>query len=370
MAEPLKHALGAEAVRWLSESLARAAPGFDIGGFADACLDGLDGLELKARAAHIARCMARFLPGEFPKAAAIVANSLGPEVSATGENGLSVLRYLAHDSFIELFGLEHPEEAFGLQQEVTKRSSCEFSIRALYLKHPELTYRQVLQWACADNAHLRRLASEGSRPRLPWAQRLPAFQRDPAPVIAVLELLKDDPERYVQRSVANNINDISKDWPDRAVALCREWLKDAPEGRQWVVRHALRDLVKKGHKGALELIGAGRDAEVIVENVQVSPKQVKRGGTLVFQCDLLSTSSAGQDLLVDYVIGYVKANGTTSPKVFKLKRLSLAPHGRAEVTASMIFKDLTTRKHHPGRHGLALQINGRRFEIAEFELLA
>jgi 3-methyladenine DNA glycosylase AlkC len=370
MAEPLKLALGAEAVGWLSDSLARAMPGFDSGGFVAACLNGLEDMELKARAAHIARCMARFLPREFPKAAAVVATSLGPEVSPTGENGLSVLRYLAHDSFIEQFGLEDPEAAFGLQQEVTKRCSCEFSIRAFYLKHPEVTYRQVLHWARAENAHLRRLASEGSRPRLPWARRLPDFQRDPAPVIAVLELLKDDPERYVQRSVANNINDISKDWPDRAVALCRQWLKDAPVGRQWIVRHALRDLVKKGHKGALDLMGVGRDAAIIVENIQISPNQVKRGGKLAFQCDLRSTTSAHQELLVDYVIDYVKANGTTSPKVFKLKRLSLGPHGRIAVAASMAFKDLTTRKHHPGQHGLALKINGKRFEIAEFELLA
>ena len=147
MAEPLKNLLNEDAIRWLADSLASAYPGFDHGGFCRAAMVGLSQLELKPRAAHIARCMERFLPPHFPEAARIVAASLGPVVDATGENGISALRYFVHDSFIEQFGLEHPADAFTLQFEVTKRASCEFSIRAFLLRHPEKTYAQMQAWA-------------------------------------------------------------------------------------------------------------------------------------------------------------------------------------------------------------------------------
>lgn len=368
MAGALKDVLNMEAVAWLADCLASASPSFDAKGFIAACKDGLDGMELKQRAAHIGTCMGRFLPQHFPDAAAIVARSLGPEVPATGENGLSVLRYFAHDSFIEQFGTDHPEAAFTLQGEVTNRASCEFSIRAFLIKHPVRTYSQMLKWAQSDNAHHRRLASEGSRPRLPWGQRLRAFQSDPATVIAILELLKDDPVRYVQRSVANNINDISKDWPDQAVALCKDWLEGASENRKWIVKHALRDLVKKGHSGALALSGASARPKIRIGEVSLSPKRLKIGGKLDFTVEVHSEGREAQDLLIDFVIDYVKANGKTTPKVFKLAKLSLEPSAIVPLRGSVSFKDMTTRKHFSGRHVLSLQINSHRFELTSFQL--
>ncbi len=368
MAGELKKLFGGEAISWLANSLHVAHPSFDAASFEAACCDGLEEMELKQRANHIARCMAQHLPQDFPKAAKIVAASLGPEVSPTGENGLSVLRYMAHDSFIEQFGLKHPVAAFLLQAEVTKRATCEFSIRAFLICYPEQTYAQMLQWARSDNAHHRRLASEGSRPRLPWAQHLRKFQDDPAPVIALLEMLKDDSELYVRRSVANSINDISKDWPDVAVELCQRWLIDADENRKWIVKHALRDLVKKGHAGALSLSGASAEPKIKVEGLVISPKKLKIGDKFSFSFTLVSTSKTSQSLLVDYVIDYRKANGKMAQKVFKLTRLHLAPAARVVLKASTSFKDMTTRKHHPGTHGLSLQVNGKRIDLAQFEL--
>jgi 3-methyladenine DNA glycosylase AlkC len=368
LAEPLKEILNIEAVRWLSHGLAQAYPTFARSAFEAACNVGLDDLELKQRAIHLARCMANHLPPGFPEAAKVVAASLEPESPAIGEFGSASLRHMVHDSFIEQFGIDHPDAAYALQQEVTKRATCEFSIRAFLIKHPEKTHAQMLHWAEADNAHLRRLASEGSRPRLPWAQRLRAYQDDPKPVIQILELLKDDPSLYVRRSVANNINDISKDWPDLAVDICTRWLKGATEERQWIVKHALRDMVKKGHAGALKLMGAGAAPQMTITDITLSKQSLKIGDRLSFSCALVSTSAKTQDLLVDYVIDYMKANGKTAPKVFKLSRIMLQPKRSTTLNASMAFKDLTTRKHHPGRHGLALQINGKRIELAQFEL--
>jgi 3-methyladenine DNA glycosylase AlkC len=370
MAEPLKHLLNEEAVRWLADSLGTVSPAFDRAAFASAAMLGLADMELKQRAQHIAKVMGQFLPPHFPDAAAIVGKSLGPVVEATGENGLSVLRYFAHDSFIEQFGLKHPEESFALMAEVTRRASCEFSVRAFYLRHPEKTHKQMQLWAKSGDAHHRRLASEGSRPRLPWGQRLHGFVADPAPVIAILELLKDDPVRYVQRSVANSINDITKDHPDIAVTLCESWNDAASEGRTWIVRHALRDLVKKGNIRALRLLGGGAKPRIEISGVVMNPCRLEVGGKLNFTATLHSTARTAQDLIVDFVIDYRKANGGLKPKVFKLAKLKLGKGETTLLSSSVSFADMTTRRHFPGKHVLALQINGERRELAEFALHA
>ncbi|MGE4249907.1 MAG: DNA alkylation repair protein [Parvibaculaceae bacterium] len=328
----------------------------------------MQALELKERASHIATAMHRCLPAEFPAAAKIVAAALGPEAPPTGENGMGVLRYMPHDSFIERFGLDHPQDAFRLQEEVTRRFSCEYSIRAYLSRYPDLTYARMLAWATSGDTHLRRLASEGMRPRLPWGRRLPGLISDPAPVITVLELLKDDPERYVQRSVANNVNDISKDHPELAVALCARWLPDAPPARLWIIRHAMRHLVKKGHPGALQLMGAGRPPEIRIESITLSPARLKIGDRMRFSVDIVSNARDAQDLVVDFVIFYLKARGNVSPKVFKLATISLAAGERATLKSSLSFADMTTRKHYPGSHRLALQVNGTAFELAVFDL--
>ncbi len=275
---------------------------------------------------------------------------------------------MPHDSFIEQFGIGHPREAFALQEELTKRFTCEFSIRAFLIRHPELTYAQMKRWAVDGNTHLRRLACEGSRPRLPWAPRLPAFQKDPAPVIALLELLKDDPERYVQRSVANNINDISKDHPDIAVDLCRDWLKRAPPERAWIVKHAMRDLVKKGYLPALELFGAGNPPQVRIGGFSTIPRNPERGGALRFSFDLTSEGADAQDLIIDFVVHFIKANGKTRPKTFKLARVTLEPGQTVRLGAKVSFADMTTRKHFVGEHRLEAQVNGKAFALGAFEL--
>jgi 3-methyladenine DNA glycosylase AlkC len=369
MAEAIKHVLNGEAVRWLADSLLRAYPRFDATAFIDACHVGLDGMELKQRAAHIGACMGKFLPEAFPDAAKIVGRSLGPEVSPTGQNGLSVLRYMPHDSFIEHFGLDHPDAAFALQAEVTKRASCEFSIRAFLLRHPEKTYAQMLVWARAGNAHLRRLASEGSRPRLPWGVRLPAFQKDPTPVISLLEVLKDDPVRYVQRSVANSINDIGKDHPDLAVDLCRAWLGEKSGQSGWIVGHAMRTLVRKGHAGALSLLHVGAKPRIEILRSTIEPGMPRIGGRISISVEVRSAGRATQNLLANLRVHFVKANGRSAPKVFKLKRFTLAPEERAVLAADISVADMTTRKHHPGVHRVELVVNGQAFPVGAFELL-
>jgi 3-methyladenine DNA glycosylase AlkC len=368
VADPLKNLFDERAIRALARDLRRAHPRLSERGFVAACLRGLDELSLTARAAHIAEVMRRTLPEDFVAAAEILLRSLGPELASSDVFGLEPLLYMPHAVFVARFGLDHFEVSMRLQYELTKRFSAEGSIRAFLVKYPEATYERLIAWAKDPNVHVRRLVSEGTRPRLPWAPRLREFQRDPRPVIALLELLKDDPERYVQRSVANNLNDIGKDHPDVAVDLCQAWSNGAPEGRRWIVKHALRSLVKKGHRGALATLGVSAAPRVRVRAPKFEPRSVAIGGSLCVSFEIASTADVHQDLLVDYAVHFVKANGSRRAKVFKLRRLVLQGSARVRLDARVSFASMTTRKHYPGTHALDVLVNGETFPLGEFEV--
>ncbi|MGH7461942.1 MAG: DNA alkylation repair protein [Longimicrobiales bacterium] len=192
---------------------------------------GLDALELLQRAWHITHALHRHLPSDFPTAAAILKASLGPRLESTEGAGMAPFLYLPHVFYAAEYGTEHLAAALQLQYELTRRFSAEYSIRVFLDRYPEKTLAQLRAWAHDPDVHVRRLVSEGTRPRLPWAPRLRAFQKDPRPVLELLELLKDDPELYVRRSVANNLNDIGKDHPGLAVEVCRRWIDGAPAAR-------------------------------------------------------------------------------------------------------------------------------------------
>ena len=368
MAEKLKHFFGEDIVRGIAGDIRRVHPSFRERDFIALSMTGLDGLELIARGWHIAEAMSAHLPRAFPVAAEVLIASLGPELDGTEGFGLAPFRYLPHVLFVQKHGLDDFEPAMQAQHALTRRFSAESSIRAYLVKYPEATYARLREWARDDSVHVRRLVSEGTRPRLPWAPRLRAFQKDPRPVIALLELLKDDPERYVQRSVANNLNDIAKDHPALAIATCRRWLADASAERAWVVRHALRTLVKKGDRRALKAVGVGDRPRVSVGAVRLAPSRVRIGGELLFAFDLSSAGKRTQELLVDYAVHFVKANGAARPKVFKLRKLSLAPGARVALGSTISFADMTTRRHYAGRHRIDLLINGVPHMLAEFEV--
>lgn len=368
MAEQLKHFFNEQLVRSIARDLRRAHSAFRERPFVEACTAKLGGLELTARAWHIADVMHEHLPGPFATTAEILIASLGPELASSDEFGLAPFRYLPHVFFVQRYGLNDFEAAMRAQYEITKRFSAESSIRSFLVRYPEDTYARLLLWARDENVHVRRLVSEGTRPRLPWAPRLRAFQEDPRPVIALLEHLRDDPERYVQRSVANNLNDIGKDHPDLAVEVCRRWLAGASPAREWIVHHALRSLVKKGHRGALEILGVGGRPSIGISGIRFAPQSVKIGGELRFSFEIASTGKSAQELLIDYAVHFVKANGATRPKVFKLRKIALPTSGRMELGGTVSLKDMTTRRHYPGRHRIDVLINGFAHPLGEFEL--
>ena len=226
------------------------------------------------------------------------------------------------------------------------------------------------RWATDPSEHVRRLVSEGTRPRLPWAGRLRAFQVDPAPVLELLELLKDDRSEYVRRSVANNLNDIAKDHPEIAIETCRRWAEGASPERMRIVRHALRSLVKSGHPGALAVLGVTHGAAADVLDGAVEPERIAIGGDVAVSFELQNPGDARERFVVDYQVHFVKANGKTAPKVFKLAIVELEPGEAMGFRRRLSLQQRTTRTHYPGLHRIEALVNGMAYALGEFELVA
>jgi 3-methyladenine DNA glycosylase AlkC len=370
MAEPLKNRFGPEVPKRLAATIVEVHPQFDRRGFIAAALDGYAALELMPRARHIATALQLFLPEDYAQAGEILIASLASKPAQSANNSMTPFFYLPHVLFVGQFGLDHFELSMRAQYELTQRFTAEFSIRPFLIHHPQRTLKRLREWSADPNVHVRRLVSEGTRPRLPWAMRLPAFQRDPRPVIALLERLKDDPEQYVRRSVANNLNDIGKDNPAILIATAARWLKNASAPRAALLRHALRSSIKAGDQRALALLGFGAKAEVALRGVSIAPQRVRIGGDIRIAFDILNTSKRTQRLLVDLKVHYAKANGKTAAKVFKLRRVELAPRAVASFAKSLSLADLTTRKHHAGRHRVEALLNGRTVALGQFDLTA
>jgi 3-methyladenine DNA glycosylase AlkC len=353
----------------IARGLARADRSFKQKEFLGRATRGLEDLELIARARHVAKTLEEFLPRDFERAAKMMIASLGDPISPELGNGMDPFKWLPFVLYVAEHGLEHFEASMKLQYELTKRFSAEYSIRA-FIEHDEArTMKRIHDWTKDQDPHVRRLCSEGTRPRLPWAPRLRKFQRDPAPVLAVLEKLKDDPSLYVRRSVANNLNDIGKDHPELLAATAKRWLKGASKERRWLVEHALRDAIKKGHPSALAVLGHDAAPKVKIEDARVAPDRVKIGTKARVSFKLVSTAKTKQALLVDLGVHFVKANGKTSPKVFKLSRVELSPRGHATFEKSISFLVHTTRKPYPGAHSFDVRVNGSIFAGKNFRVV-
>ena len=330
-------------------------------------LSGFGPLSLTGRGFQIAAALRKHLPAEYPQAIDVLLASTGQPHDHRASGGMAAFLYMPHLFFVAQHGLDHFEESMRAQYALTQLFTAEFSIRAYLEKHPEATLARLREWTRDPSPHVRRLVSEGTRPRLPWAPRLRAFQKDPGPVVELLELLKDDPELYVRRSVANNLNDIGKDHPELLTTVAKRWLRGASEERRWIVNHALRSAVKRADPGALGALGYGTKAEVSLRDKRVTPARVKIGGSVTVSFTLVNTRSAPQRIMVDLVVHFVKTRGTGA-KTFKMKALTLAPRGQVTVSKKIGLKQLTTRKHHPGVHEVEALLNGRRVALGRFTL--
>lgn len=400
MAEPLKDRFDAAVVESLGsriEGATEAADRFDRTAFVAQCLDGLDRLELTPRIAHVAAAMGDHLPVDRERALRILIDSL-PPVRRSGDPGrdpgdadgrsdatMSEFALWPYSDFVATHGHDHLETAFELQYEVTKRFTSEFSMRSFLVgRHRDATLERLRQWADDPDAHVRRLVSESTRPRLPWARRLDEFVADPAPVVDLLELLRHDRSEYVRRSVANNLNDIAKDHPDVTIAVATRWWNELPDpdgsdhdtrdqivAERRMIRHALRTLIKRGDPAALGVLGFGADSPARLTNATIEPSEVAIGGSVRISLEV--ENPADRDAppagaLVDIVVHFVKADGSARPKVFKGSELRLDPGRRSTVTKTISLKQLSTRTHHPGIHRVDALVNGVEIECGHFTL--
>ncbi len=354
MAEPFKNMFREETVRELAETMADAGP-FAVEAFVADAMDGLEDLELKDRVRRLSNCLKQHLDGDYRKALEHILRALPPPLEeAEGVTRGFVIWPLCQ--FVEDHGVRDPEASLPALYQLTRRFSAEFAIRPFLIREPDRTLAQLLQWVEDSDQHVRRWVSEGSRPRLPWGQRLQFLVDDPSPVLPLLEALRDDPEEYVRRSVANNLNDIAKDHPDVVVNVCRRWSKGASKNRQRLIRHALRSLIKQGHPSALELLGYGPPELEILRFL--APKKASVGDSVQLELRLRSTGECGQKLVIDYAMHSPALRGRRSRKVFKWKTAAVAAGGVLESRHRHSFRPVSTRPTRPGEYLFELLING------------
>lgn len=370
MAEPLKNHFGPDVPARIAEMVGSMHRPFDRDAFLADALDGFEDLELTPRARHISAALRSHLPQKADEAIDVLVRSLGSEIEGVELSGMGSFIYLPFVFFVADYGLECFEDSMVAQYELTKRFTAEFSIRAYLEHHLERTLDRLREWTQDPNVHVRRLVSEGTRPRLPWAPRLRQFQKDPAPVIELLERLKDDPEEYVRRSVANNLNDIAKDHPALVVEVASRWAADADETRMKLIRHGLRTLVKAGDPGALGILGYAPDSAAVVRSVECTPERVAIGGTVRIEVEVHNPSDGACPVLLDLRVEFVKANGSRAPKVFKGAELLLEPGGSGRVRKTVSIRQHSTRKHYPGVHRVDVMVNGGVRPGRDFEVTA
>ena len=364
----LKNIFNISLVETIGRDLQEVWPYFNKEEFEESIGPLLTPLSFSERAHLIAEKLHYFLPSSFPEAVNIMLRSFGPELDFRDDWGYDVLYYLPHANFVAKYGLEHYEVSMNALYEITKRFSSEFPIRTFIIHYPERTMKILHEWVTDDNAHVRRLVSEGTRPRLPWAPRLPGFQKDPRPVINLLEKLKEDPIIFVRRSVANNLNDIAKDHPDLVVEVLERWKQADSQNIRWITKHALRSLLKEGHEGALRLLGYKPGVHVEVDQFSMQ-QTVGMGENADFSFTLVSHESSPVDVMVDFVVSFMKANGKQKPKVFKLSRHMLSAEVKITMRKTLSFKPISTRKYYPGKHTLGIKVNGVVVFERDFEVI-
>ncbi|WP_226000091.1 DNA alkylation repair protein [Paenibacillus sp. BJ-4] len=365
MAEPLKNIYTEDFLRLFGERVQTAYSSFDTNGFIRQVMDEKwDELELKERMRRISLTLGAFLPSRYEEALDIL--------FAIDEH-CSGFPYLFFPDFVEVYGQgeEHWDLSMKALERFTSKSSAEFAVRPFLLREPERMMRQMTAWAGHQSEYVRRLASEGCRPRLPWGQALLMFKHDPAPVLNVLELLKADPSLYVRKSVANNLNDIAKDHPDTIIATARRWKGTHPY-TDWIVRHGCRTLIRKSVPEVMALFGYADEMDGVSLVTQASfatdTAVLKLGDSCELSYSIQLREGEPVRVRIEYGIDFVKARGQVSRKLFLLSDKTVPGGTRLTGTRTHRFSDLTTRRHYPGTHRIALLVNGQEATYTVLEL--
>lgn len=358
-APALKEIFNHQRLRHIATEVAAVFPLFPAERFLTRASRDLDALGIMQRLRQVAVSLHESLPGGFAANAGTL-RAVAPRINH-GFASMVLPEYVA------LYGLDHGDAALDALKFLTRFGSSEFAVRHFLNRDLPGTLAVMEQWSLDDDDHVRRLASEGCRPRLPWSFQLRPLIADPSPTARILENLKRDPSAYVRKSVANHLNDIAKDHPGWVLEKLSGWPKD-DRRTAWIVKHGLRTLIKNGDPQALTLIGASGKALVRVEEFRVTPDSFALGGSIRISARMVSTSPQPQRLVVDYAIHYVKKGGGTSRKVFKLKELTVEAFATCALAITQTVRDFTTRKHYPGHHRLELMVNGETLAESGFTL--
>lgn len=381
MGEPFKNLINADTARHAGQHLRRVWRGFDSVRFEALATDALDALEFKARAMRWADALQATLPDDFDRACGFIEAALAPPLAldAHGEpvglqgslhpEGMAGWALWGTGEWVARNGHPFPERALECLHAITQRFTAEFAIRPLIQQRPDAVWPVLQRWLGDPSAHVRRLVSEGSRPRLPWGLRLQALVADPSPTLPLLRALQDDASGYVRRSVANHLNDIAKDHPARVADWVREHRVGASVQREALLRHASRGLIKAGHGPTLQAWGLEQGLRGKA-TLEVAPARALIGSGVSLSVTLRSTARTAQTLVVDYAVHHVKARGHSAPKVFKGWKLELAPGEVRDLQKMHSLREVTTRRLHPGRHRIELRVNGAALAEAGFDLLA
>jgi 3-methyladenine DNA glycosylase AlkC len=370
MAEPLTAQYGPEIPRRIAAMIERVHPTFASRAFVAQALRGYETLGLLPRARQVARALADHLPRDYPAALEVVLRSLGPPASVTSGGGMAAFVYLPHVYWVAEHGLDHLDDSVRAMHAITQRFSFEFGLRPFVERHPRAMLAVLSRWCDDPSPHVRRLVSEGLRPRLPWATRLRVFERDPRPVISLLERLRDDPDEVVRRSVANHLNDLGRADPALLVEVCSRWAQDAPAARVRLIRHALRTLVARGDPHALTVLGYGARPRIELRDASVLPARAPIGDAVRVSFELASTARRTQRVLVDLRVTYAgRRAGLERTKVFKLDAGELRPGETMAFSRRLSLRQMSTRTHHPGTHRVETLVNGVPHPIGTFEVV-
>lgn len=349
MPEQLKNLFFTQkSVSHLANCISENYKGFDKNKFINEVFDkDFEKKELKERMRHVAKTLKNNLPDDYKDAVKILME-IAPHI--TGFDAMCL------PDFVELYGLEHWDLSFEALEVFTKSCSSEFAVRPFIAKDPDKAMKIMYVFAESDNHHVRRLASEGCRPMLPWAMALPEFKKDPHKILPILEKLKDDESEYVRKSVANNLNDISKNHPELVLDICEKWQGNSNK-TDWIIKQACRTMLKTGNKRAMVLFGFANPKNILVKNLKVDNHKPSIGDTVTFSFDLEVKSKTEKKVRLEYIVHFVKKNKKTSPKVFQLKEVTFNP-GVYSVEKKQSFKDVSTRTHLPGKHLIEIKVNG------------
>jgi 3-methyladenine DNA glycosylase AlkC len=347
--EPLKEMFNRAYYAGLATTLKHVYQSFPSDKFLKQVVAPIDSLSLNERMRHTSAVLREHLPADYKTTIGILKETI-PLLKPGYTN-------LVFPDFVSQFGLHDTTTSLEALHYFTRFGSSEFAIRVFLKNDWNRTINMMYRWSEDADEHVRRLSSEGSRPRLPWSFKLDTVIQDPAVTQPILDNLKQDDSLYVRKSVANHINDISKDSPDYVLRLVKSWDQKHPH-TAWIVKRGCRSLFKQGDQQSLTAFAFTKDVRVAIRKFRLEPDEIRIGDAMSFQFELVSQGSKMQKLMIDYRIHYVKKTGQALPKVFKLKELELAPGASVLISKKQRFQDFTTRKHFPGIHTLELLVNG------------